>query len=361
MSTSVTVHPDLVRDVAALHGDAGVVSIYVDTRPERKMHGRPAWEIPLRNGLTAIGVRPDVDARVGSLEPALAELVDPNGPGRGRALFAAIEGPAIGPLWTQGVLPDHVSIGEFPFLGPLIVAMDEARPAGIAVVGGSHLRVVECRGVDAEDVAQFDFDDQSSEWREFRGPAGASRGNYESAAQTDLFAQRQEVHREQWLAGLADRLTRLAEQRGWDDTLVLAEAKTAAALAERAPGLHRVAARHGIHSGSAVRVAEQLHGEIAGRRQHARATLVQDAIDAALAGGRGALGWHDVTTVVAEGRAQRLLVDPSAAQNSRPDDAESLDEVIVHAIETDAEVVPVLGAAARALAPHGGLGAILRW
>jgi hypothetical protein len=360
VSTPVTLRPDLVSEVAALGGVADVVSVYVDSRPERKMHGRPGWEIPLRRGLSEIGRDPDVRAHLASLESELDELSDPNGPGRGRALFTAVGGPTIGPLWTQGPLPDHVSFGAHPSLGPLIVAVDEVRPAGIALVGGSHVRVVECRGVDAEDIAGFEFDDQSSEWREFRGPAGPARA-YESASQSDLFARRQEAHRALWLAGLADTLIQLAAQRGWDETLVLAEAKTAAALAERDPSLHRVVASHGIHTGSATHVAGQLQAGLDGRRQRVRAKLVQGAIDAALSGGRGALGWHDVATVLAEGRVESLLVDPAAATGSRPADAATLDELIVRAIGTDAKVVPIHGGAAGALAPHGGLGAILRW
>lgn len=361
MSTSVTQRPDVVRDVAALHGDARVVSMYVDSRPERKMHGRPAWAIPLRHALAAAGEDRAVRDHVASLDAAIAELMDPNGPGRGRALFSAIGGATIGPLWTQGTLPDQVSVAEYPSLGPLLVAVDDARPAGIVVVTGTWVRVIETRGADAADVARFDYDDQSSEWREMRGPAGPGRGTYESASQADLFARRLDTHHEHWLGGLAGRLIQIRESRGWDETLVIAEPRTTAGLVEHAPALHRVADRHGLHQGSATAVAAELRPALVERRRSVRGERVRTAIDMALAGSHGAVGWDDVAAAVAEGRAHSLFLDVPTAASSRPEDAGAVDELIVRALETDAEVVPVDGSAAQGLAVHGGIAAALRW
>lgn len=372
MSTPVAAHTDMLQTVAALHSDAGVLSVYVDSRPERKMHGRPAWEIPLRTGLAEAPVRfaaehsdaaDRIRAHISSLEPAIAELTDSSGPGRGRALFSAVGGDTVGPLWTQTSFPDRVVLGELPCLAPLIVAVDDARPSGVAVVSANQLRIVEIRGAEAEDVAMFEFDDHASDWRELRGPAGGFRGTYQSISQGDLFERRRERHRDQWLAGMAVRLVELCESRGWDHTLVLADPKTAKSLTEHAPSVHGVITRHGTHSGTPDVIANQVRGDLSGLRQRARAELVQRATDAALSGSRGAVGWHDVETVLEQGRVQKLLIDPFRASKSRPHDsaASSIDDLVVKALRTDAEALPVDGGAARMLAPHGGVAAILRW
>jgi hypothetical protein len=372
VSASLATQTNLLQAVAALHSDAGVLSVYVDSRPERKMHGRPGWEISLRAGLAGESTgfathHPDIAARIrahiAALEPMVAELIDPSGPGRGRALFSAVDGETVGPLWTQRSFPDRVVVDELPYLAPLIGAIDSVRPYGVAVVSANRLRIVEVRGDEAEDVATFAFDDGSSEWREFRGPAGGSRGTYESASQEDLFEQRRERHRDRWLAGMGVRLTELCESRGWDHTMVLADPKTARGLVEHAPSVHAVANRHGIHSGTASAIADQVRADLAGLRQRARAELVRQATGAALSGSRGAVGWDDVATVLDEGRAQRLLIDPSLAATSRPSESvgASIDDLLLKAVRTDAEVVPVDGGAARMLAPHGGVAAILRW
>lgn len=86
MSASLATQTNLLQAVAALHSDAGVLSVYVDSRPERKMHGRPGWEISLRAGLAGESTgfathHPDIAARIrahiAALEPMVAELIDP--------------------------------------------------------------------------------------------------------------------------------------------------------------------------------------------------------------------------------------------------------------------------------------------
>jgi Bacterial archaeo-eukaryotic release factor family 10 len=371
VSASLATQTNVFQAVAALHSDAGVLSVYVDSRPERKLHGRPDWEISLRAGLAEASTgfathHPDIAARaraqIAALEPAIAELIDPSGPGRGRALFSAVDGETVGPLWTQRSFPDRVVLDELPYLAPLIGAIDDARPSGVAVVSANRLRIVEVRGEEAEDVAMFAFDDGAAEWRELRGPAGGSRGTYESASQEDLFERRRERHRDRWLGGMGVRLAELCKSRGWDHTLVLADPKTAKGLIEHAPSVHGVVIGHGTHSGTADAIASQVRADLAGLRQRVRAELVRQATDAALSGSRGAVGWDDVATVLEEGRVQRLLIDPSLAPPRPPASAAaSIDDLLVKAVRTDAEVLPVDGGAARMLAPHGGIAATLRW
>ena len=156
---------------------------------------------------------------------------------------------------------------------------------------------------------------------------------------------------------------RIARERGWDATIVLAEPALGASLVGGTAGMHGVVLRHGLHSGTPHEIAGQVRSELGEIRQRARAELVATAIDAALAGARGAVGWHDVETVLSEGRVHRLFVDAIGAAASRPGDAvaSGVDHLIAAAVRTDAEVVPVTNGAARLLAPHGGIAAVLRW
>jgi hypothetical protein len=372
MAAPLATQADVLHALAVLRSDAGVLSVYVDSGPERKLHGRPDWEISLHAGIAAAVAsyarrHPDAPARarahLATLEPVIAELTDTGGSGRGRALFSAVEGETIGPFWTQRSLPDRVTLDELPHVTPLLGALGDLRPCGVAVVSPDRLRIVEIRGDEAEDVARFAYDDGASEWREFRGPAGGSRGTYESASQEDLFRNRRERHHDRWLAGMAVRLAELSASRGWDHTLVLADPATAKALVEHAPSVHAVVVGHGTHQGTAAAITDQVRADLAGLRQRAAADLVRQATDAALSGSRGAVGWDDVGTVLDEGRVQTLLIDPAhsgtaGAPGAAPRD---VDELVLRAVATGAEVVPVDGGAARMLGPHGGVTAILRW
>lgn len=372
MSTTIAPHTETLRRVAALHGDAGVLSVYVDARPERKPHQRPGWEVALRAGLADarrafLVDHPEmadrVDAHLETLRESIAALTDPKETGRGRALFSVIGGATIGPVSTQGVFPDEVVLDDVAYVAPLLVAADAARPAGVAVVSAGELWLLEIRDTAADHVAHYAFDDQASEWRDLRGPAGGGRGTVESVSQRDLFDERRKRHHERWLGTMATRVAEIAGERGWDATMVLAEPAVANALIGRAPGMHGVPVRHGLQVGTPHEITGQVRSELASIRQRAHAELVTSVVDAALAGGRGAIGWHDVETVLAEGRVHRLLVDPIRAASSRPSDATApgIDHLIATAVRTDAEVVPVTEDAARLLEPQGGLAAVLRW
>jgi Bacterial archaeo-eukaryotic release factor family 5 len=372
MSVSVAAHTDLIHVVAALESEIGVLSVYVDASPERKMHQRPAWERPLRSGLATVTsafvaehptAGPRTLAHLASLEHVIAELSTPYAAGRGRALFSAIDGETLGPLWTQGAFPDRVVLGRLPCLWPLVAAVDEARPAGAVVVSATQLRFIEMRGTQAEDLATFRFDDDTSDWRELRGPAGSARGTARSTSQSDLFARRKVQHRSQWLAGMAIRLGEHVASRGWDHTLVLADAAIARELTEHIPSVQWVLAGHGTHAGTPEAIAAQVRDRLTEARRHARADLVTRVVDAAVSGGNGAVGWLDVGTVLEEGRVHTLLIDPArvAANPLHKEVVPSTDQFIVRAVQTDAEVVTVTAGAARLLAPHGGVAALLRW
>jgi hypothetical protein len=106
--------------------------------------------------------------------------------------------------------------------------------------------------------------------------------------------------------------------------------------------------------------------------------------DAALApSGRAAVGLDDVLAALGEGRASRLLLDVERrprgavtpdgrliAGGERPpgvdpadlvDEPRLLDRMIERALETGAELVPLVGPASSPLAMHDGVAAELRW
>ena len=68
-------------------------------------------------------------------------------------------------------------------------------------------------------------------------------------------------------------------------------------------------------------------------REERQRELVAEAMDHAAAGGRGAVGDRDVLAALALGRVDHLLVDARDGA-----DADTLDELVGLAVETDAAV-----------------------
>jgi hypothetical protein len=382
--------------LARLRDPLGYLSVYVDADPHEKNAQRTPWAIGVENGLREVRERVKeegprerwtaVERRLSELQPALADLVDPAAHGRGRALFAAIGASDVHQVALQAPLVTRVVLEDTAFIAPLVAALDEGRPAGIVTVSLPTVRVLEHRlGVTSE-VVTLSVDPDTSDWREMKGPAAANpaRGQ-QSAPQRDRFERRLEEHRVRLLEAAGTRLGQIAAERRWDRLVVAGD-----------PHLGKIVTEHvQLGNGDVVLVGRTLEDltpaelgaelahELEAAHRRRELALVERARDSALGGGHGAVGLADVLTSLAEGRVAHLLYDaglelegvrtpdgllapkgvvpPGVDPDSLEPEPNLAERMVEAALATDADVSPLEGEAAEALAETDGVAALLRW
>jgi hypothetical protein len=401
--TSIGLDTSAILAVARLRDPIGILSVYVDAEP-RQGEGRDAAAVALRNALRELERAAHEDASherrsalrecLERLEPEIEELLSPRLHGRGRALFAQVEGDAVHRVTVQAAFPTEVVLGERASLRPLLAPLAASRPAGVAVVSRAAVRVIEWRPSQPEEIASYSLEPEIEEWREPGGrpdtgrPApGRGRLSQQSAAQDDRFARLLEQERKRLLRPIAANVATVAADRGWNLVVVAGDEEVAEPLVAGLPvnGSFETL-RHAALLGeylSPAEVADALAGVVAQARERQAHALAERAKEAALAGGSGAVGLEDTLDALLEGRVHELMLDPEREHEGveAPDgrlfpagvvpagldpsdlrpEPRLVDRMIERALETDVAVVPLVGAAAESLRDFNGVAAILRW
>lgn len=377
-----------IRALSQVRDPMGVLSIYACTTPERQANERPEWAIGIKRELHRL--REDVKEagprerwvalqdRLDEIGPQLEVLLDPSNPGRGRAFFVPLSGDGIEDLAIQMPLPDRVVLADAPYVGPLVTAFDEGRPAGVAIVDRHGVRLLGWVAGEGEDVARFPFDEsQAEDWREMRGKPPA-RGSHlrQGVSHRESFEQRMDDNRDRALRRAAARVDAVIADRGWDRLLIFSDERLHAF--EDALRSDVAVVRSDMRFGDvpASDVADAATPLLIDAHRRREIELVDLAKDRAAAGGRGAAGLEPTVAALNDGRVDRLLLDPSLrvsgyrAPDGRlsptPDDGFEPDEDLAErmvevALATSAWVTPVEGEAAEHLSDVGGVAAILRW
>ncbi len=401
MSVTATARPlrEALAQLATMSDELGALSLYLDTGAEEGGRSGPSrGEIALRNALSELrsGVRSAgprarwsaLERRLDELEPALAELVGPALPGRGRALFAGLSGGEPRTLTTRHHVGSVAVLERTPYLMPLLPVLEAEQPYGVISVSGDGVRALDLAEGVAEEAGWEAFDIASGEWRRMVGPAAANPARQRtSAAQVDLFRRRLEAHRERAVADAVAPLVGLAEVHGWTQVLLAGEPSRTEPLGRDWPqdGPPLVTA----HTLLAVtlspeevrRVAEPL---IVEARRVEQCDLVRRVLDGAFSTASGAaVGLGDVLSALAEGRVQHLLMDPTVRHagsiapdgrlvragvvpaGARPEELVEephlMERMLERALATDAEVTALEDPARGELVAHDGVAALLRW
>ncbi|GIU95371.1 MAG: hypothetical protein KatS3mg012_1828 [Gaiellaceae bacterium] len=383
-------------EISGLRDPIGVVSVYVDADPKEQAAARPAWVVATENGLRDVRERVKVNGdharwkavfeRLDELEPELSALLDPRRPGRGRALFATVEGGELRTVALHVPLRNHVALDEIVHLSPLVAALDRGRPVGIVVATQADVRVLERRLGLVEELVTVSLEPDTSEWRELKGPAAANPALAQHAAsQRDLFERRLEEHRLRALDDAARRLAELAGKRGWERALAAGERRAADRLAEALGGsrLEISVVDKNVHGLAPTDVVAALASELEDEVRRREERLVARALDAALSGNAGALGLADVLAALEEGRVAHLLLsEGGTGEGARTADGRLVpagvvppgvdpgelvpisalaEHLVQRALATDAQVTVVSAPSAEPLLAHGGVAALLRW
>jgi hypothetical protein len=395
MSVETSISRSAVRALAGLRDPLGVLSLYVDVRPP-SAGARPGWRLEVENQIGSVreqvaatephGRRQAILGGLDELAPEIEAALDPRQSGRTRVLFAGIEWGERRRFHLQLPGPTRVLLEPSAFVRPLLELMRLGRSAGIVSVSRSEVTVLGWEFGAAEPVAAWSIEVDTSEWSELKGPAAPNPASAQQmASQHDRFQR--EVREEQVRAIVAHgaELEMLRDAHGWDVIVVAGDPRLAEPLAAELSGGDQ----------SILIVDKELHGvphhEVAGlllpvieaHRAQREREFVELLCDAALAGGHAALGPKDTLDALNDGRVTRLAleVDRHLAGVRAGDGRLFVDEEHAHArravrlapeghlgermveraLETSAEVEPISGPAAEALAPYEGVGALLRW
>lgn len=393
------VSDDVLRSVVALEDPLGVLSIYVGVLPVEESGPGLVWELELRHELDQARERLDrevgtgraaLDRRLDELADELDLLASPRESGRGRALFAGLADGAAIRVGLQQPFRTRVAVAACSLARPLASALEAGRPAGIALVSQSELRIFEwCLG-EVEELRSTpvpEFEDR----HELLGPSAArprsapqSGPSFHLGQQRDLHERRIDDAQRRFVAQ-ALNLEELAGKRGWEDLVLAGELSLAEGV------LMHVQERSAVE----VLVDPRLLGWLtppelgmavgpALERERARRQLAELdlARGEALAGGKGAIGLADTLSALAEGRVDRLLLPAERElRGSRAPDgrffprgvappgvgradlrSEELlaERMIQRALATDAHVTLLRGAAEAALGDDEAA-ALLRW
>jgi hypothetical protein len=398
----MTVNENGLWDGAALRAivdrvdPLGTLSVYATADPHEGATAGPAWQVRVVNDLVALEqrLRKGDDHRaelvalgLDEVERELAEILDTSGPGQGRALFIPLSGGRTRRMSVQVPLAESVELDPVPYVRPLVAAMGAYPPAGVAVVCGHGVRLVDVRLGRAVDVGERSHDASDTDRHGHTGTgSGGSPLAQHGSAWRDVQARRAAERLGHFLRAGAPWIAAEARERGWEYLAVTGDPEKTApvvdALAADLP-VERETLRHRLAGLPAARVYAAVADDLERMRHRARRALCERARDAALSGGAGSYGLADTLTTLAEGRVGHLLLDASREWTGRsgPDGRLHPDRVAVPGVaDTDLRPEPCLGermietairhgasvtliepADAESLAAGDGVAAMLRW
>ncbi|HVM57288.1 MAG TPA: VLRF1 family aeRF1-type release factor [Gaiellaceae bacterium] len=375
-----------VAELARMHDEVGVLSIYVGIDPAAEASAEPEWRIRVDNDLRAIrarvvdehdhGRRVAVEARLAALAPAVDRLADPTAPGRGRALFAGVASGEVRTVGLQAGLPSEATLGPLAHVTPLLRA-DDGHPRGLVLAGRDAVRVLEARAGRAEELAAYDVESVVWDHAEKKGPVASNPGRgQKSITQRERWDRHLEADHHRRLTAAAAGLRRLAAERGWELAVLAGDPRGTEPLREAlaAAGVEVEPVERDLIDLEPAHALAHVSPALEAAAARRDLALVQHARDAAAAGGRGAAGLEDVLAALELGLVERLLLDGDrepagavtadgrlvAAGEGLPADPQFADRLVLRAVETAARPTVVGGAAAAALADAGGVAAILR-
>ncbi|NBE96758.1 hypothetical protein FE391_09870 [Nonomuraea sp. KC401] len=356
-----------LRELAAFGDEVGVLSLYTTMEP-----GTQSGRTRLRNEIAALrqelaaGSDQErarlVDLRLDLLEPRITELLDPAGPGLGRALFAQVAGEEVRNAWVQLPVGVLAVLKEHAYLLPLVTAVQADKPAGVVRVGRDGVRLFDCRYGLADELEPVGFDlATAGSSREATLPGLSRRGIH-----PDRFDQRVEEHLTRFLRESAPHVAGQARRLGWETLLLVGDPRDTSVLREALPAEREIVQVDAVLDPalSPSEVLEFVRPTLDEVRARHDAALAVRARDLALSGGNGAVGLDDILSLLRQGRVEHLLLDPAGGWNADPvavAPEELEEEMFELAFEHGGDVTVLETRAAEELAEAGGVAAMLRW
>jgi hypothetical protein len=382
----MTLTVELVRRLAVLEPAAPVLSIHLRTDPRDPANTAqtPGWLIALRNGLREVsrdierrGSREERLALRGLLERLEADLLalDAAGRGRGLAWFVSADRGLDERLTLQIPPRGHVVRWDArPFVSPLVDVADRGRPAGVVLISAEAMRLLHWEAGRIEEPNRSLYEFERGEWRDYAAYAMANPGW--AATHVDTLEERLEEWRKRFLREAASVLASRLGELGWERFLVVGDSRAAGGLTAALPTPARDRIVGEVDANllweEPAALAERLdQGFEAAWARDARA-LAASAIEAARAGGLGAMGWPEVVDCLIQHRVQHLVFAPGAAPArglpshaiealGSPSPDLLIERAVEHAVAADADVTALRDEESDELAPADGVAARLRY
>ncbi|RXZ79981.1 hypothetical protein EBB07_20710 [Paenibacillaceae bacterium] len=221
--------------------DHYLLTVYLNTQP---MRGQQApWKIHLKNGVNRLQ---DYAKAAGALEQSqqLAKLHKQldhhlethrddmrNGvivvacPTHGILLFEKMQVP----------LPNSFYWADKPSLDELEAAVNQYPPAGIILVGGESITVIDASLGQVIREWNYLWDAEQEDWKQYQGLASGHR-EASSASHRERFDKRYEANRQRWLRRLTPILERHNKRNEWQEMILTGEANLTSELAKELNG-----------------------------------------------------------------------------------------------------------------------------
>ena len=331
--------------------------LMVDASRLENQAATPGWRIWLKNAFRELQGEHADDATFDALRKQAEERIDSyRGHTKGLALFLTPSGEQLFELPVP-LLENSISYGN-PSLAPLLWAIDEYERTLILVVDQEHARFIagymggaSREGMHNNDFAAYDFPEKT------QMPSGRHLGGGSTGGSNrDAFAATQADHLRRFYQEIATQARQLMEETK-ADRLFIGGSEEAAHAVKRE--MHEevakkvvaiVAVPQRLDDGAVVRLVGPIAIQVERDRE---VELVDEVVNLAKSGGRGALG-HAAVASALERKQVETLILPWPMQ-----DALLRDSLPREALLGGAKIELVSGAAAERIHAEGGVGARL--
>ena len=371
----------LVAEVAEWRDPIGVLSVTIGMEPGSRQGGNPPWVIVVENELARLRHEGSSHLRrcLDDVSDQLEEVLDPVAEARSRALYVALDSGRHRQLELQAALPTGARVGPVAHVLPLVQVLEDARPAGLVFTSKDQVVVLGSELAQVRELERIDLEPWVGDWwPEMKGPSRANplRGQH-AVSQRERYASRLAAAYAQTQRVACEALAARASAERWTMAVLAGDPRTVRALehAVRGSGVEAIATLRanleGLRGDEAVERLQEALGDLAADVSLRRARAV---LEEAADGSRAARGLRNVLRALNEARVGSLVIDSGHAHEGAvgPDGTlrpprraatpvDLTDRIVARCLETRAEIHPVHGAAAEALADSGGIAARLRW
>ena len=398
MVRHMTLDETTLQTLTDLRDEVGVLSFYVGITPDQAADPQPKAPIEIRNRIRDLRQRARdegpherwkaLDDRLEAIGADLDWLLDPKGHGRGRALFVAVSDGRTERIALQMPFRERVILHDSPYVRPLVAAIDEGRPAGIIVGHRKGTRLLEWKYGEVEQLSSRAFELTDAQLADIKSGPSANNPQHPGSGNVnrESFESRVDENLHRFLKTSATETTETSEKRHWDRLVVAGPAKIRQELRDLLTvnnGTRVLVAEHTWEEAAPHEIAAQAWPILRSVHEEREQQLIDQALDRALSGGAGAVGMRNVLNALNKGRVAHLLFDNEltvdgystqdgslyaqvggpAAQAGFEMHHEPLlvERMVEKVIEMGGSVTPVEGDAAKRLAEHEGVSALLRW
>jgi hypothetical protein len=387
--TAASLDFDTLLELSRRTDPVGVLAVYLDARPGG---GLRAASIDVKNRLSELERRvrneasPEharsVQEGIGRLAGEIERLSDPEEPGRGRILFAALGDSWLIRVSTRLSLHNRVVLDRSPFIHPLLELLDEGSPAGVVLASRTHARLLEWRLGELMPLRELRAE-MVEPPHERSGPVGSRPAARHGTPTGEQRNARERDRASRFIDLTTAATSRLARERAWERVIVSGGEHLTDSLMSALPVTLREGAvpdRRMLVWLDLAALEPLISGRIREAYREAERGLIRQLRERAQGAGAAALGPSEVVGALNQARVAHLIYDPliryrgsiahdgtlyaedeAASPHPATSDLRLTERIVERALETGARVTPIAGAASNGLAEAAGIAAVLRW